>query len=494
MSSSIKERFNTLDSQRQGVLLTARKCAELTKPSALPPEGWNPNNPLQQPYQSLGARGINNLTSSLLLTMFPPNDLFFRLSTVGEVPEEDKDKLLEIEKSFEATEKIAFQFLQKRSIRKALVAYFDQLLITGNALGLYRESGFQTFRLDQWVCRKDANGNLLELITKEGYVYSEAPSLIKQYLSMADYAPDDDLGLYTRVTREGEKFKVTQELADGTHLNTAYYGDKQFPYLLTTWNSVNSEDYGRGIVESYYGDLYSLEVLSKSIQEYTAEATKIVRWVSSDVRHSVLKKLVEAQSGDVISGLTPEQTGFLNTDKVLDLQIAQAEVARLTAELKKDFMLPDSIQRNAERVTAEEIRVMRQALETTLGGIYTLLAAQFQEPLIYLILDDLRKEGYMDSAFLKEVGRSIDIHLSTGLDALGRGADYQKLMTFVNSIGVMPDALAYVDVPNLINQLALALGVSKNVVKTPEQLQQQQMAQDAEQLMNMVKMQGGGNV
>ena len=46
------------------------------------------------------------------------------------------------------------------------------------------------------------------------------------------------------------------------------------------------------------------------------------------------------------------------------------------------FLLNTAIQRDAERVTAQEIRYMAQQLETAMGGIYSLLSQEFQLPLV----------------------------------------------------------------------------------------------------------------
>jgi len=77
--ASAKERFEKLDSKRDQVVDRARQAADITIPALMPPDGIDENASLPSPYQSLGARGVNNLTSKLRLSLFPPGQAFFRL-------------------------------------------------------------------------------------------------------------------------------------------------------------------------------------------------------------------------------------------------------------------------------------------------------------------------------------------------------------------------------------------------------------------------------
>src|SRR3546814_9435028 len=77
-----------------------------------------------------------------------------------------------------------------------------------------------------------------------------------------------------------------------------------------------------------------------------------------------------------------------------DLFSVASQVAeRLELRLSHAFMLQSGTVRNAERVTAEEIRAMAQELENVLGGVYTVLSAEFQLPLIRRIPYVLIRQG-----------------------------------------------------------------------------------------------------
>src|SRR5579872_4121304 len=89
VATTAKGRYEQLVPLREPYLRRARDCAKVTIPFMYPPLGHTSTTQLYTPYQSLGARGINNLASKLLMTTFPPNAPFYRY----EVSEKAKQEL-----------------------------------------------------------------------------------------------------------------------------------------------------------------------------------------------------------------------------------------------------------------------------------------------------------------------------------------------------------------------------------------------------------------
>jgi hypothetical protein len=71
--------YTTLSADRWSFLDRARTASQITIPSLLPEQGHTGSSILPTPYQSIGAEGVNNLASKLLLSLLPPNSPFFRL-------------------------------------------------------------------------------------------------------------------------------------------------------------------------------------------------------------------------------------------------------------------------------------------------------------------------------------------------------------------------------------------------------------------------------
>src|SRR6056300_1989178 len=72
--------YHSLENQRWSFLDRGRTSSELTIPYIMPPDGHNYATKYYTPYQGVGARGVNNLASKLLLALLPPNAPFFRLN------------------------------------------------------------------------------------------------------------------------------------------------------------------------------------------------------------------------------------------------------------------------------------------------------------------------------------------------------------------------------------------------------------------------------
>ena len=87
-SENIKKEYTKLEAKKEQFVDRGRECSELTIASLLPPEGFSDSSDLYTPYQSVGARGVNNLASKLLLLLLPPNEPFFRLTTSNKINQE----------------------------------------------------------------------------------------------------------------------------------------------------------------------------------------------------------------------------------------------------------------------------------------------------------------------------------------------------------------------------------------------------------------------
>src|SRR3546814_2492606 len=121
--------------------------------------------------------------------------------------------------------------------------------------------------------------------------------------------------------------------------------------------------------------------------------------------------------------LFPYTTLFrsLQLDKTMDFSVASQVAERLELRLSHAFMLQSGTVRNAERVTAEEIRAMAQELENVLGGVYTVLSAEFPLPLIRRILYVLIRQGEAP-----ELPKSVVPTVVTGFEAMGRNHRARK--------------------------------------------------------------------
>ena len=250
---------------------------------------------------------------------------------------------------------------------------------------------------------------------------------------------------------------------------------------------IDGEDYGRGYVEEFLGDLKSLEGLSQALVESAAASSKVVFMVRPN---SVTKKrdLALTRNGDIITG-SEEDVSVLQAQKQYDLQVVERSIAKLEERMSYAFLLHTAIQRDAERVTAQEIRYMAEQLETAMGGVYSLLSQEFQLPLVKILMKRMQES--------KEIPplpkNSVKPTIITGIEALGRGNDLQKLREFVAELGNLaqmnPQVVQSLNPDDLIKRIATSLGIEmEGLIKTQEQMAAEQQAQQ-EQMQQQQMMQ-----
>lgn len=491
--ATLKSRWTKLDGDRQQVLKRARQCSKLTIPSLLPDEGQGEDATLETPYQGLGARGVNNLASKLLMTLLPPNQPFFRLNIddITELELEKNGQKAEVEEQLASIER---KVMQKVSTMSAIVPTFEALkldIVTGNALLFQPDGGgVEVYRLDEYVIKRNPIGEVLEIITKDEVDINSLPDNIQEQLIDKDEKLGEDLTkndesfeLYTRIVLNPEKTKwfVTQE-CNGMEIEEAKgsYPFDECPWVPLRWSARSNENYGRGLVEEYLGDFITLEALTKALTQGTVVASKILGLVNPN---GVTRpnKLVKAKNGDFIEGRA-DDVSYLQLDKYMDYSLCYQSIEKIELRLKHAFLLMDAVQRQAERVTAEEIRTMARELETSLGGVYSLLSKEFQLPFVNRLMAKMKKAKELPD-FPEDI---VTPSVTTGMDALGRGHDLEKLMTFMQTLEPLgQDIIMTYLVPNdYMKRSATALGMEvtglirseEEVQQMNEQAQMQQMA------------------
>jgi hypothetical protein len=236
-----------------------------------------------------------------------------------------------------------------------------------------------------------------------------------------------------------------------------------------------NEDFGRSLVEEAIGDLQSLESLSRAVVEGSLISAKAIALVNPNgvTRADVLAR---SENGSVVAGNIAD-VEFLQVGKSADMGVALQTMQVLERRLNFTFLNNEATTRDAERVTAEEIRLMAEQLEAGLGGIYSILAHELQLPLIRRILALMTKAGEIPPV----PPEIISPQITTGLDAIGRGNDKQRLTSFLQTIAasIGPEAfIQYIEPSELIRRFAAADGIETNgLVKDQQQLQAEQAQQ-----------------
>ena len=495
-----RERYNKLSTGRDQFLRTAVECSDLTLPYLITDDlSSHPNHKkLLTPWQSVGAKCVVTLAAKLMLALLPPQTTFFKLQVRDDKLGEDfpPEVRSELDLSFSKMERMIMDYIAASSDRVVVHQALKHLIVGGNALIFMGKDGLKNYPLNRYVVDRDGNGNILEIVTKElidrkvlGVELPE-PQPNSPNDEGATSLNGDDVEVYTCVKLDSKSGRWVwhQEVHDMIIPGSRSTAPKSAsPWLVLRFNTVDGEDYGRGRVEEFVGDLRSLEGLSQALVEGSAAAAKVVFLVSPS---STTKPQTIAQAGNgaIVQG-RPEDVAVIQVGKTADFGTA-ANMAQTIERRLSDAFLIMSV-RQAERVTAEEVRLTQMELEQQLGGIFSLLTVEFLVPYLNRTLLVLTRSGEIPK-LPKDIVRP---QIVAGVNALGRGQDRESLTQFIGTISqtLGPEALMqYINPSEAIKRLAAAQGIDVlNLVKTEMELQQEQQQAQQQQISQQLIGQAG---
>ena len=480
-----KTRYDYLSSERTQFLDEAEQAAELTLPYLILKDQYSKGmRHLPTPWQSVGAKGAVTLASKLMLAMLPVQTSFFKLQVDESQLGEDFGPQVksELDLSFAKIERTILEAIAASNDRVVVHEALLHLVVAGNALIFMGKEGLKLYPLNRFVVERDGNGNVIEIVTKETIakrlIEDQLPEdILKEYDTIVDGSDEnvEECDIYTHVTRDNNRYVWHQEV-HGKVLPKSY---GKAPVDITPWialrfNSVDGEDYGRGRVGQFIGDLKSLEALSQALVEGSAAAAKVVFTVSpsSTTKPSTL---ANAGNGAIVQG-RPDDIGVVQVGKSADFGTAFQMMQQLERRLNEAFLVMQV--RQSERTTAEEVRLTQMELEQQLGGLFSLLTTEFLLPYLSRILNQFQKSGKIPRLPKNIVKPTI----IAGVNALGRGQDRESLGQFLTVISqtMGPEAVQkFINPEEVIKRLAASQGIDVlNLVKSMQEIQgQEQQAQ-----------------
>ena len=480
-----RNRYSRLTSYRQQFLDEAVECARLTLPYLIIDDVTRTTfNKVKTPWQSVGAKCVVTLASKLMLALLPPQTTFFKFQIrddkLGdELPAEVRS---ELDLSFAKMERMVMDSIAASSDRVTIHQAIKHLVVGGNALLFMGKAGVKHYPLNRYVIDRDGNGNVIEIVTKELIHEDLLPDNFKAKAQQAREINGDtdnsvsyekECEVYTHVVLQGNRWVWHQEAYDQIIPGSQGKAPKDAsPWLALRFNTVDGESYGRGRVGEFLGDFKSLDALSQALVEGSAAAAKVVFTVSPS---SMTKPqaLAAAGNGAIIAG-RPDDIGVVQVGKSMDFSTAAAMIGDYERRLLEAFLVMNP--RQAERVTAEEIRLTQLELESSLGGLFSLLTVEFLVPYLNRKLLVLQRTGELPR-YPKDI---VNPTIVAGINSLGRGQDQQSLTMFLQTIAATlgPEALVnFVNADEAIKRLAAAQGIDVlNLVKSMDQMQQEQEA------------------
>lgn len=485
-------RWAQLDGVRRGFITRCENYAAYTLPKICLPDNQNDNNrDVSQDFQAVGAQSTNHLANKLMLALFAPSRPFFRLDPSKAVQKQINEAGVdqtEIDDAIAQAEKAAIKTLDKKAIRPKLYESVKHLIVTGNVM-IDLSDTFRVLGIKKYVVRRSLSGKPLEMMIADKMVIDELDEDVKQQaLRYIGNTPDRAVTLYRWIIRDANgDYRMTQWV-DNYQLPKKFDGkwsEEDCPFRPLTWDLADGQHYGTGLVEDYENDFSGLSALSRAQVQGAILASEF-RWLVNPAGMTRVEDFESTANGGALPGTEGDVT-LIQSGKSGDLQITMNMSAEYVNRIGRGFLMGSQLVRDAERVTAEEIRMVATELETALGGAYSRIAVDFQLPLARWLLREIDVPT-----------KDFDPTIVTGLDALSRGGDLDEIKLWLADVAALNNlpepALQELNLGALYKALAIPRRINVTpYLKTDEQKQAEAQAMQQAQAQ-AAGMQAGVNV
>lgn len=498
-------RWRQLDGERQSFIGRCEEYARYTLPKICLPTGYNHNaDEASHDYQSVGAQAVNHLTNKIVLAAFAPSRPFFRADPDEKVMADmaelgvSEPQLAEL---LGQAERAAVAQLDRLGLRPKFYETTKHLIITGNCLMKLPEdeSSAQVLGVKRYCVRRSQTGRIMEVLIRTQLEMDELEPAVLAYVKEVrkDYQDYRTVDHFEWVRRQEsgdytvEQWVDTVKLEEPRFLGKLSEEDFHQTYLVLTWDLSDGSHYGTGLVEDYKGDFAALSTLSQA-QVMAAVLSSEFRWLVNPAGMTRPEDLEQSENGSALPGVEGDVV-LIQSGKSADLQVTIELAADYVNRLGRGFLLGSAVTRQAERVTAEEIRMQAIELETSLGGVYSRLAGDWQLPMAKWLL---KKAG------IGNMGKGFTPVVVTGLEALSRSGDLEDLRLWLMDlaqVSALPEGL---QMQIRFQELALALAAPRRVkvdtfLRSEEEMaaiQQQQLQEQQEAMAEQELVRAGANV
>lgn len=446
---------------------------------------------VEHDFQSSGSMLVNNLASKISQALFPPGVPYFKMEVSPALQAAADEAGLD-----EATLAGRMATLEQEATGQVflhggqhkLTHLIKLLIVTGNGM-LYRDPErrrFMVWSLHSYGVRRTPTGEVADAVLKQRFRWDDLPVEYQTRLAASrpgQYKDSSELELYTRIKTErgvpNNRVVVTQEIAGVEVAEPTEYPEHLSPYMFPTWNLADGEHYGRGLVEDYSGDFARLSLVTEQLGLYELESLSMLNLVD-EAAGGIVDDYHDADTGDFVRGKATAITAYERGDYNKIIAISNS-INTVTQRLGQAFMYTGSM-RQAERVTATEVRVIAREAESTLGGVYSTLSEALQAPLAFLSVAEVTSDN--DGLLMGLIQREIRPSIVTGIPAMTRAVETENLIIASQEAAAIIPPLVQIsrriDGDKLLERIFQGNSVDLSAVsKTPEQVQQEIQAEQA---------------
>lgn len=486
VDAELKAKFEALIGERSYLEHRWQDYAGWTLPYLFPHEETHSTTEMQHDFNSLGAQCVNHLGNKIATTMFPPSMPFFRIELTPELMgslEEEGFTKGDMEVFTSEAEQDAMRNAKKIRLRTKVIRAIKGLITLGNALLYFPDKNrdeAQVYNLRDYVVKRDLSGKVVQIIARENKLVGALPAEHNLTMKAHGYSDEDKIGLYTGVTLTSTgTYFVKQELENKEIVSTGSYPEKELPWLPLSWNLTRGQDYGNGLVEEYAGDFHVISSLSESNLNLAAISADI-KILVNPMGQTDVDTLNNSDPGTYVYGL-PSDVAYLQMEKLNELQFTGNMLDAYERRISSAFLLNTQVTRDAERVTAEEIRMNVNELEGSLGGVYSHLGEEMQQPIAKKLL------GSVNPALA-----NLEPVILTGVESLSRNNEHEQILLFIQDLGMLANIpepmIPYIKFDDTAKVLAANRGLEySKFVKDAEEVEE---AQEENQAANQEAIMG----
>lgn len=432
---------------------------------------------IEQPYQSIGSFAISAFVGRMMNEQYPADRPYFEQDLTPQAlfdetmtPEEkrairdqlhveDMIVMLTLESAGNNLDNgpsgMGFYATKQRSL--------TQLAVTGDTCErLNPDFSITVFRRDQYVVQRDGEQRVVRVITEEDIdpVSLSDSMLAKASLSRSELEDADFEGrrkaLYTSSHWDyaKKKWKVRQEI-DGKEIYSDWH--KYNPYTVTALDLATVDSYGRGLIESAFGDLSSYNTFCQHMIDYGGMSSKLVPCIDQN-SNTRPEDLARASGVPIVTSVKDgvvKDIAFLQVSKGNDMAVVQAVMQKIEERLGRSLLLKSESVRNSERTTAYEVQtVTLQQNAEAMAGMFAAIADQMDAPQIRHAIWMAREKGILPKRS-NTVLEGIRVNLLTGQAALASQARTARAAALVQAATQLGDAaMRYIDQGVLFRMIA----------------------------------------
>ena len=475
-----KEFYDEKSIDRKDYETRAEAYATITLPYLMRKDGADKGTPLDDMVsQSYCGRLVNTLKSKMGMALLPPSMSSFRFVPDTEAFEqaigsEDSDQMIEIHKALSARTLQINTEIERQAIRESLFMLIANIMVVGSLIVEKKENkGIILHPLKSIAVDLDNQGEALAMC------FMETIKRLPEGITVEK--EEDEYELYTFVysDEEGDGWTVRQSIGEEVLGDETTYKADALPYQYLGWTWMTGDAMHRPYVEDYYVDMTQLDKLASVLTDGAIVAAKSLVFVDQRGGRTRTKDVSESKNGDVVDGNAEDVTAF-QLGKNYDFQIPMEREQNLKRELSAAFLMNESATRDAERVTAQEIQFMAKELEeSSLSGIYSMMATKWSKWIVRMIMNELKISF-----------DTVEPKIITGLDALGRSQEAQRLDNYVSRL-VNLEMTEYLNKEALAQKYAALEGIDvTGIIKTQDEVDTARQAQQEQAAKQQATMSG----